>query len=46
MEAFVIATTSAEIPSKPRIWLVLGDKPGDNAQVEIIAERLGVLEAA
>jgi mitochondrial fission protein ELM1 len=42
MEAFVIATTSAEIPSTPRIWLVLGDKPGDNAQVEIIAERLGV----
>lgn len=26
----------------PRIWLVLGDKPGDNAQVEIIAEALGL----
>lgn len=24
----------------PRTWLVLGDKPGDNRQVEIIAERL------
>ena len=24
----------------PRVWLVLGDKPGDNRQVEIIAERL------
>ncbi|HHJ14646.1 MAG TPA: nucleoside-diphosphate sugar epimerase [Gammaproteobacteria bacterium] len=26
----------------PRIWLVIGDKPGDNAQVEIIAEALGL----
>ncbi len=26
----------------PRIWLVMGDKPGDNAQVEIIAEALGL----
>ena len=26
----------------PRIWLVIGDKPGDNAQVEIIAEELGL----
>lgn len=26
----------------PRIWLVLGDKPGDNAQVEIVAEALGL----
>jgi mitochondrial fission protein ELM1 len=25
----------------PRVWLVLGDKPGDNAQVEIIAPALG-----
>jgi hypothetical protein len=25
----------------PRVWLVIGDKPGDNAQVEIIAKRLG-----
>jgi hypothetical protein len=25
----------------PRIWLVIGDKLGDNAQVEIIAEALG-----
>jgi mitochondrial fission protein ELM1 len=27
---------------EPRIWLVIGDKPGDNAQVEIIAEALGL----
>ncbi len=26
----------------PRIWLVIGDKPGDNAQIEIIAEALGL----
>lgn len=26
---------------RPRTWLVLGDKAGDNRQVEIIAERLG-----
>ncbi len=26
----------------PRIWLVIGDKLGDNAQVEIIAEALGL----
>ena len=26
----------------PRIWLVTGDKPGDNAQIEIIAEALGL----
>jgi uncharacterized protein len=26
----------------PRIWLVLGDKPGDNAQVEIVAEAVGL----
>lgn len=32
---------SCQLPSPPRIWLVLGDKPGDNAQVEIIAEALG-----
>src|SRR5688572_20272964 len=25
----------------PRIWLVLGDKAGDNAQVRIVAETLG-----
>ena len=32
-----VATTSA-----PLIWLVIGDKPGDNAQVAIIAEALGL----
>lgn len=26
----------------PLIWLVIGDKPGDNAQIEIIAEALGL----
>ncbi len=29
-------------PSTPRIWLLLSDKLGDNAQVEIIAEALGM----
>lgn len=28
--------------ASPRIWLVLGDKLGDNAQVEAIAEALGL----
>jgi mitochondrial fission protein ELM1 len=28
------------VNTRPRTWLVLGDKPGDNRQVEIIAERL------
>jgi mitochondrial fission protein ELM1 len=28
--------------SPPRVWLVLGDKPGDNAQVQIVADALGV----
>ncbi len=28
--------------ASPRIWLVIGDKPGDNAQVEIIADELGL----
>lgn len=26
----------------PRIWLVIGDKPGDNAQIDIIAQALGL----
>ncbi|MGI9284085.1 MAG: mitochondrial fission ELM1 family protein [Pseudomonadales bacterium] len=30
------------ITNNPRIWLVIGDKPGDNAQVEIIADALGL----
>ena len=29
-------------PASPRIWLVLGDKLGDNAQVEAIADALGL----
>lgn len=28
--------------SKPRIWLVIGDKPGDNAQIDIIVQALGL----
>lgn len=39
------AATGAAVghsPDTPRIWLVIGDKPGDNAQVEIIAEALGL----
>ena len=31
----------AAIKPTPAVWLVLGDKLGDNAQVEVIAERLG-----
>lgn len=26
----------------PRIWLLISDKPGDNAQIELIAEHLGL----
>jgi hypothetical protein len=35
------APPQAADPAAPRVWLVLGDKPGDNAQVEIIAPSLG-----
>lgn len=28
-------------PTSPRVWLVIGDKLGDNAQVEIVADALG-----
>lgn len=36
------ADTSPGVDSTPpRVWLVIGDKLGDNAQVEIIAEALG-----
>ena len=28
--------------STPRIWLVIGDKLGDNAQAKMIADRLGL----
>ena len=34
------ATGQAANP--PRIWLVIGDKPGDNAQIETIAQALGL----
>lgn len=36
------AAAGEPAPDAPRIWLVVGDKPGDNAQVEIIAEALGL----
>src|SRR5580765_1962676 len=29
-----------EIADAPRVWLLIGDKLGDNHQVELIAERL------
>ena len=32
---------TTQSPAPPRVWLVLGDKRGDNAQVEIIAPALG-----
>jgi len=31
-----------QVAEPPRIWLVLGDKLGDNAQVEIVARELGL----
>ena len=34
--------SAAPIEANPLIWLVIGDKPGDNAQIEIIAEALGL----
>jgi len=34
--------SSLATAGEKRIWLVIGDKPGDNAQVEIIAEALGL----
>lgn len=36
------ATGGTPAQDAPRIWLVIGDKPGDNAQVQIIAEALGL----
>jgi mitochondrial fission protein ELM1 len=33
--------TDTPRPAPPSVWLVIGDKLGDNAQVEIIAEALG-----
>ena len=27
--------------TRPRVWLVIGDKAGDNAQLEVVRERLG-----
>jgi uncharacterized protein len=31
----------AAVDEEPRIWLILGDKTGDNAQVRIVADSLG-----
>jgi mitochondrial fission protein ELM1 len=31
----------AGLASLPRTWLLLGDKPGDNAQVDVLADALG-----
>lgn len=28
-------------PAQPRVWLLLGDKRGDNGQLEVVAEALG-----
>jgi uncharacterized protein len=33
--------TPGRRPAHPRVWLLLGDKPGDNAQVEVVADALG-----
>ena len=30
------------MPDKPRIWLLIGDKPGDNAQVKKVADALAL----
>lgn len=35
------AATSISPPAEPRIWLLLGDKPGDNAQARALVEALG-----
>jgi uncharacterized protein len=42
MQAQGLATGPASRQNaRPRVWLVLGDKRGDNAQVEVIAPALG-----
>ncbi len=35
------AATSISPPAEPRIWLLLGDKPGDNAQARALVDALG-----
>ncbi len=42
MHASAEPRPSSDSADDPRIWLVIGDKPGDNAQVEIVAEALGL----
>ena len=37
-----MSASPARLPdAPPRVWLVLGDKRGDNAQVEVLADALG-----
>ena len=33
--------SSTEISSSPRVWLLVGEKRGDNAQVENLARAIG-----
>jgi len=35
-----LARAQAAVPAPPRVWLVLGDKLGDNRQVEVVVEAL------
>lgn len=42
METSTIKSHASDLLGNPRIWLVIGDKPGDNAQVQIIADALGL----
>lgn len=42
MDTFTIESPKAARSSDLLIWLVVGDKPGDNAQIEIIADGLGL----
>jgi hypothetical protein len=30
------------MPSEPRVWLLIGDKPGDNAQARVLVDALGL----
>src|SRR5690606_41912852 len=41
IEALAAAADAPVRRPAPRVWLLLGDKPGDNAQVEAVADALG-----
>src|SRR5690606_2274573 len=41
IEALAAAADAPVRHAAPRVWLLLGDKPGDNAQVEAVADALG-----